>query len=62
MQAKDARDCPHCASSDLEVVPVTFEGSASLAVHCNECGAFGPPSHTDEPKHAISPGISAWAG
>ena len=34
-------DCPHCASSDLEVVPVTFEQSAAVAVHCKECGALG---------------------
>jgi len=52
--------CPHCASSDLEVVPVQFEGGPALAVCCKECGAFGPPSHSDDlsddPEHAIA----AW--
>jgi hypothetical protein len=41
-----ALDCPHCASDDLEVVAVTSDGAATLAVHCT-------PSHGDDPKHAI---------
>jgi hypothetical protein len=34
-------------------MPVTFEGRAAVAVRCKECGAFGPPSHGEDPKHAI---------
>ena len=50
-------DCPHCASSDLEVAQVEFEQRPALAVRCRECGAAGPPSHsTDPPDHAVS----AW--
>ena len=46
------RDCPHCASGDLEV----FEVQASpitLAVRCKECGAQGPRSLSSDPAHAI---------
>ena len=32
---------------------IKYEGGSALAVRCNECGAFGPPSHSDDPKHAI---------
>jgi len=32
-------DFPYRASSDLEVVPLTFEGRAALAVRGRECGA-----------------------
>jgi len=46
-------DCPHCASSDPEVVRVEFDGAPALAVRCKECGACGPPDHGDDPKHAI---------
>jgi len=46
-------ECPHCASADLEVVPVEFEARPALAVRCKECGALGPPSHGDDPKHAV---------
>jgi hypothetical protein len=55
-------DSPYCASSDLEVVPLTFEGRAALAVRGSECVAHGLPEHIDEPTHAISGGISAKAG
>jgi Lar family restriction alleviation protein len=46
-------ECPHCASSDNEVVAVEFEQAAALAVHCKECGANGPASHSHDAKHAI---------
>jgi hypothetical protein len=36
----------------LKVVAVEFEGRAALAVRCTECGAHGPPEHSDDPKHA----------
>jgi len=38
-------ECPHCASSDFEVVHVEFGVRPALAVCCKECGAFGPPAH-----------------
>jgi len=58
-------DCPHCASSDVEVVAVEYEGrralavrckecgASALAVRCKECGAFGPPSQDADPEHTI---------
>jgi uncharacterized Zn finger protein len=49
-----ALDCPHCASSDVEVVGVQYEERPALAVHCKECGAFGPPSQSTAPEHAIA--------
>jgi uncharacterized Zn finger protein len=48
--------CPRCASSDVEVVPVEYERRPAFGVRCNECGAFGPPSHSLDPQHAIA----AW--
>jgi Lar family restriction alleviation protein len=48
-----ALDCPHCASSDVEVVGVQYEERPALAVHCKECGAIGPHSESPEPAHAI---------
>jgi len=53
-------DCPHCASSGLEVVRVEFEGAPTLAKHRNECGAFGPPGRPlpmlDDLAHSLQPG------
>jgi len=47
-----ALDCPFCASSGLEVVEVE-ESPRALSVHCPECGATGPVSLSDDPKHAM---------
>ena len=55
-------DCPHCASSDVEVVGVAFEARPALAVRCNECGASGQPSAGDDPQHAIAVEINATVG
>jgi hypothetical protein len=46
-------DCPHCVSSDVDVVIVEYEQRPALAVRWRECGAIGPPSHSDDPKHAV---------
>jgi len=54
--AVEPLSCPHCASGNLEVVGVEFERAPALAVRCKECGAFGPPSDSHEPQHAIA----AW--
>jgi Lar family restriction alleviation protein len=46
------RECPHCASNDLGVIEVEYQ-PVVLAVKCNECGATGPRSVSDDPKQAI---------
>ena len=46
------RDCPFCASSDVQVA-VVEPASQVLAVRCSECGAEGPPSLSDDPKDAV---------
>ena len=46
------RECPFCAHGELDVIVVKVEPRA-LAVHCPECGATGPSSHSPEPEHAI---------
>jgi Lar family restriction alleviation protein len=47
-------DCPHCASSDVAVAAVEYEQRPAFAVCCRECGAMGPPSHSDDPAHAVA--------
>jgi len=46
-------DCLFYASDDLEVIAIEQDPNA-LAVRCKECGAYGPPAHSDDPKHAVS--------
>ena len=46
-------ECPHCASADLEVMGIEYVDRPAPAVHCKERGAFDPPSHADNPKHAV---------
>ena len=43
---------PHCASDDLAVIEIEID-TVALAVRCNECGATGPVSLSDDPAHAI---------
>ena len=45
-------DCPFCASDWLEVVQIDDDPRAH-AVRCNECGAMGPCSLSDDPAHAV---------
>jgi len=49
-----ALDCPHCASSELELELIVVEHDPrTLAVHGKECGARGPLSLSADPAHAV---------
>ena len=48
-----SRECPHCASSRLEITSVEYAHPPALAVQCTDCGALGPPSHDVDARQAI---------
>jgi uncharacterized Zn finger protein len=50
---ESTRDCPHCASSDLDVIAVEHDEGPALAVLCKECGMTGPRSSSSDPAHAM---------